>query len=406
MRKILFIVFIISTWVHSIYAEEQPYVIHGYPTIEPWQGRQHYEHSDPKFWYVHIQGKNEYVNISYKQIGDTVIDGRVYAKLGLGYEMSSDLIHERNLNLFSMLPEGSTSYVDTLLYRQEGDKIYFLPDTGDGEFLILNYGLEEGDVFTDYSGRRFIVKNKNNSEITDSSRIFNLWWWTEDVSPKSLILVSEDTGDEDIWIEGVGSLLWGITPPSVCVRARLFQRTEISTQCMTLTLAFCENMCFSQDVNEDNYKRVEFTSDIPAEDELENCSFYFVADTLCIQGKKNLNDYLTYAECMINDKKISVAIRQAFGIDDVEGLYNRSINIKVPCFKADTYEVGLAGKEHVTLVCKGANGVENISEMLRHKNQKGGVYDLSGRRVDAKAYENEKLKKGIYIMDGKKTVIR
>ena len=36
------------------------------------------------------------------------------------------------------------------------------------------------------------------------------------------------------------------------------------------------------------------------------------------------------------------------------------------------------------------------------------VYDLSGRRVDAKAYENEnqKLKKGIYIKDGKKTVVR
>ena len=38
--------------------------------------------------------------------------------------------------------------------------------------------------------------------------------------------------------------------------------------------------------------------------------------------------------------------------------------------------------------------------------QTGAVYDLSGRRVDAKAYENGKLKKGIYIKGGKKTMVR
>ena len=64
--------------------------------------------------------------------------------------------------------------------------------------------------------------------------------------------------------------------------------------------------------------------------------------------------------------------------------------------------------EKMDIVLQDQTGVENISETLRHENQKGGVYDLSGRRVDAKAYENEngKLKKGIYIKDGKKTVVR
>ena len=31
---------------------------------------------------------------------------------------------------------------------------------------------------------------------------------------------------------------------------------------------------------------------------------------------------------------------------------------------------------------------------------------MTGRRVDAKAYENEKLKKGIYIKDGRKLMVR
>ena len=48
-------------------------------------------------------------------------------------------------------------------------------------------------------------------------------------------------------------------------------------------------------------------------------------------------------------------------------------------------------------------GVEShwYSNATKHR-----IYDLSGRRVDAKAYENQKLKKGIYIKDGRKKLVR
>ena len=53
---------------------------------------------------------------------------------------------------------------------------------------------------------------------------------------------------------------------------------------------------------------------------------------------------------------------------------------------------------------KNGNGIHPIAN---EKIRNGGItYDLSGRRVDAKAYENEKLKKGIYIKDGRKLMVR
>ncbi len=44
---------------------------------------------------------------------------------------------------------------DTLYYRQDGQKVFCFK--GGEEHLILDFGLKEGDVFTDSQGKRFRV---------------------------------------------------------------------------------------------------------------------------------------------------------------------------------------------------------------------------------------------------------
>ena len=74
----------------------------------------------------------------------------------------------------------------------------------------------------------------------------------------------------------------------------------------------------------------------------------------------------------------------------------KEFSVRIPGFKAGTYEVGMPGEECVTLECKGtsATSVNGITS----SSQKDGFYDLQGRKLSGKPA------RGIYIEGGKKKV--
>ena len=75
----------------------------------------------------------------------------------------------------------------------------------------------------------------------------------------------------------------------------------------------------------------------------------------------------------------------------------RSVDVHIPGFKAGTYQVGIKGQEHVTLVCPGTDCIRSLDND-RHES-KNDTYDLMGRRVT-------NPRRGIYIQDGRKVVVK
>ena len=376
--------------------------IEGYPTIEPWLGENHYNES-PKFWYSHIRTKDgkESLNLNYKIAGDSTVNGKTYAKVVLGYETTDDLKKNYPLEVLSIYPTGEDSYADTLLFRQERDKVFYLSDKDMREVTILDYGLKEGDIFIDATGKRFVVE-KVESMGKDA---YGIQYWYES-SPKRLFLVSEESGLRNIWIEGVGSLNWGIIPPFLLDGISPLKEKGMHVQEIQTAMSWGSNFLATFCVNQPDYKFVPFEPDnyegmdevTKSEDKGEFLEYKFVDDTLWITGFMELNCYLTYAECIVSEKRIDVMVKQAYAEDVFDCLHDAFVNVRIPGFKAGIYEIGLPNKEHVTVECKGADGIKDIGKGKLTTGHDGPAYDLSGRHMSDG-------QRGLRIQGGKKFLV-
>ena len=110
--------------------------VSGYPTIfSEYQEQVRKAHPDAQadsvlttnIWktYYHTTGGNYAFAKYLGTLSDSIVAGKEYMKVVV-------------------------ENTDTLLYRQEGDKVYMYRDGQ--EFLILDYGLKEGDIFEDAWG--------------------------------------------------------------------------------------------------------------------------------------------------------------------------------------------------------------------------------------------------------------
>ena len=268
---------------------------------------------------------------------DSIVDGHTYSKLIVG---------DKNTKL-------SFGDKDTLLYRQEGKKV-FLHQRNGQELLLMNFGLEIGDCFTNPQGKKFIVKEKKAYD----AGLFTLSWKREGetADPIQLRLISENGNEEDIWIEGIGSIYSHILPlyqtggltafDNVPVWSKVFAMTSISG------VAIAE-------VDEEDYKLCWFPIDYHART-YDRFDFSFIGDTLMVKGFISPKVPTGYVECCIKGDRIDVEANQYVNtcIFPTSSL-KRYFEAKVPGFKAGTYQVGLKGEEHVTLECKGRENVTN-----------------------------------------------
>ena len=138
-------------------------------------------------------------------------------------------------------------------------------------------------------------------------------------------------------------------------------------------------------------------------------SWFFVLKIMRVFFPKN-TDYFpgyAYAECLIDDGRIDVLIK-SFELVSIKRESEYIFWAKIPGFKPGTYQVGIPGREYVTLECKGG-GTTSISEKSLTPvapREDGAIYDLSGRKVNFQfsTFNSQFRKKGIYIQNGKKVL--
>ena len=368
-------------------AEEVDYDYIGYPTII------HSESADlqawrPKFWNLHIETMNgEFINMDYRLAGDTLLLGKHYVRVVFGFEEKADLYKTDFMLLSDIRPNGD-NYADTLYYRQEGDKVFCLQPKGNDEVLIIDYGLKVGDDFTDANGNTYTVTDTGRQ---NNNKYFFAWYYNQ---PKSLKLISKQTGEEDIWIEGIGSAHWGITPYFLMERNRVFTRLKIEPHRAQVFMGYGGNLLLLPKINTECYKAERITGlDLQDADKDYFVKYEFIGDTLCVNGAKvfqHVSGYL-YAECLIDNGQIDFMVK-GFWPEDVAREDKRAFEVKIPGFKAGTYQVGMPGQEYVTLECKGsADGIEAVQQGPVTEGSR--AYDLQGRPVSGKQ------RRGLYIRD-------
>ena len=302
---------------------------------------------------------------------DSIVDGKTYSRLIVGDK-------------------------DTLLYRQEGKKVFLRQRNGQ-ELLLMDFGLEIGDSFTNPQGKKFIVKEKKAYD----AGLFTVFWKRdgETADPIQLQLISENGNEEDIWIEGIGSIYSHILPlyqtdgltafDNVPVWSKVFATTSINGGAIT-------------EVNEEDYKLCWFPIQHkgPTYDRFD---FSFIGDTLMVKGFISPIMSMGYVECSIKGDRIDVEVDLCVNTCNIPTCPpNRYFEAKVPGFKAGTYQVGLTGEEHVTLECRGTDGIKETDDgmpTVNNERENGKFYDLCGRRT-------ENPMSGIYIRNGKKYIIR
>ena len=368
--------------------EAEVFDYEGYPTII------HSESSDiqnwrPKFWNLHIDTKDgSYINMDYRLAGETQKQGKYYVRVVLGYEQEVDLLKNDFLLMTAIRPYGET-YADTLYYRQEGDKVYILREEDGQDILVIDYGLKTGEEFTDGNGEVFIVEESDKQN--NNRHICGFYYY----SPRRLKLKSKLTGEENIWIEGLGSVYWGITPYFLMAKTKVFRQQGLQPSHAQVLMGYGGNLLLEPNVNTRNYKAEMI--DIRCyeeENDIRNIEYKFIGDTLCVWGMTESEHYsgYAYAECLIDDNLVNVMIKSFSETDEKrEGLF--TFWAQIPGFKKGTYKVGIPGQEYVTLECSGTDGIVSP----KASGSSSVLYDLSGRCTTRPI-------KGVYIRQGRKVV--
>jgi hypothetical protein len=372
-------------------AVEIIYYYEGYPTIihnEPL----HFQIGEPKFWNLHVDTEEgEFINLDYRLAGDTLIQEKEYVRVVFGYEEKADL-YENDFLLMSAIRPNGKNYADTLYYRQEEDKVYCLQQEEDKETLVIDYGLEVGDEFTDANGEVFLVKDTARQS---QNEYFHPRYYYQ---PRKLTLVSKQTGEEDIWVEGMGSKYWGITPYFFMARNKVFTKLGLQPSHAQVFMGYGGNALLRPHVNTESYKAemIDLGGNYSGNDIFLNCEF--LDDTLRVEGVKVFEHFAgySYVECLIEDGRIDIMVKK-FNMEDQKREKRYVFDVKIPGFEAGTYEVGMPGREYVILECLGANptSVESISL----SSQKNTLFDLQGRKLQGKPA------RGIYIENGKKKTV-
>jgi len=357
MKRLCLIIICAFFHIGNIMGEVEPFAVPGYPTIVVWRlGTINADY--PAFWHTNYHtSEGKIYNLTYKILGDSIVNGETYGKMRFYYETREDLLTGMGLYGWGQ-PYGKTEFADTLLYRQEGDKVYCIPKGKTEEVLIVDYGLSVGDEFTDGSGETFRVtearplKDGFDWEWTTIGccNVMCLYFYSE---PKMLELVSTTTGERDTWVEGIGSLNWGVVPMFIAEGIKPFCELSQHPRRAQVCVAMPENMTVMPNVNEEDYKAM-LVSDWKYAEEKDLCLEYsFVGNTLCVSGvqefKSNPNG--SYAECLITDNHIAFMLKQS----QTSSAIRKEFCVRIPGFKAGTYEIGMPGQESVTLECTGAN---------------------------------------------------
>lgn len=93
---------------------------------------------------------------------------------------------------------------DQYLYRQDDRKVYRYSVATQEEDLVLDFGLQVNDVFTHHDGSQWVVES-----LSDTTVLYYGMYGSQ----LCMHLRNSESSQADTWIEGIGSLHYGINPP-------------------------------------------------------------------------------------------------------------------------------------------------------------------------------------------------
>ena len=292
----------------------------------------------------------------------------------IDYQIVSErTVNGENYSVLSASDRFGENMPMNLLYRQEENKVYLLCDSLGEKKLILDFDLKVGDEFTTFDGDKLIVKETGLFNEYDS--LLYKYGEMSEIRPRMLRLTDKD-GHEDVWIEGIGSVYWGIVPNSL-TNERVFggKKCRIISSRVTLVksvISFQYGAFFN--ANEPQYKFRAFELNTFDNDEemtdflnkiqyqKDFLSLCFEGDTLCVKGTASLNCYTTFIECFMsenNETELHIG-QHVFPGYEKDCLGPKWVNVRIPGFQSGIYHfTSWSGPKpatyplDVTLVCKG-----------------------------------------------------
>ena len=278
-------------------------------------------------------------------------------------------------------------------YRQDGNKVYCYSFAEDKESLVLDFGLDVGDVFSLYDGFNVVVEQKCDTLLA--------CWNAQMTSKKLLLRCVEQPDFTDTWIEGIGSLRYGINPPKA-EDTYLLHSSLYMEECKD----YCDYCTFIFDPQKDDlYATMVTLGEEIYEDAFSDHNEYmeaFYEDKLLTLDLRNdtlhIGGYIgTYCEqslyLLIEEGVDTIYIMSIpFPLDpEADCLSINRIDANFPGFTQDSYTVNFWGRIYQI------SRSETSLTIVEQKNEDVPYYDLQGRKVANST-------RGIYIKDGKKVI--
>lgn len=330
-----------------------------------------------------------------RQFVDTYYDQMVYVGGSSSYYGMSGT---QTINGIEYVKENGGRYC----YRQDKNKIYCYDLAGGKEHLVMDFGLEVGETFTLYDG--FNVKVE---EITDT---LLSCWGSQQISRKKMLLRGVEQPEfTDTWIEGIGSMRYGLNPPTPKEARLLYCTVHIeegnlsgenffggSDDSYTFIFKHQEEglyftwVRFGAEVTEEHFSGHDGYMAAFYNNRLE---FSLHNDTLHIGGY--IGSYCEGGQYFLiieNGKNIRVSSMKHPGFPDADCISVNRIDADFPGFTQDSYTVNFAGRTYQI----SRDGTSLTTVELKGKDTP--YYDLQGRPVANPT-------RGIYIKDGKKIAV-
>jgi len=220
--------------------------------------------------------------------------------------------------------ENNRVAIDSLYYRQVGDKVYRFSEESGQDVLLFDFSLKEGETFMAPNGEEWVV-----DQVDEAARIADHEGCAWVMKGKT------DNMLKDIWQKGVGSVYTGILPYGDIDRTKL-PRVAYCRQLDAEWLIYIHQFKWDEACYKIGFFRPE--SDYDREDWARLFKAEFIKDTLQVYGSMESFPYDYVAECRIQGNDIHVTI------DDITHLPLdcmgwRNFKVKIPGFEAGSYNV-------------------------------------------------------------------
>ena len=287
---------------------------------------------------------------------------------------------------------------DSLLYRQDGGKVYRYSPTKEEDILLFNFDLKEGESFMTTYGEEWIM-----DEVHKKARYGGR-------TGKVLVLKGKEDGKvKDIWLEHVGSLHTGIltfadigqsTKPylTFCRQADNDMPWLFDVKTENLQTAYFypnEDVAIIGKVTPEEFEFFEERNRNEYGYALDNLLATFIGDTLCIYGNMSVYRYNYLMECRVDKHEIELKVSHVNGNIPWETPAYEYVRVKFPGIKPDEYLIKyypwFSDGEHYQVLKSPTHSVEKLQD------NNGEFLTVKGSTLHCTAPDAVKLE--VYTMD-------